>query len=289
MSNKIIYECKLDKKTREYAETNLNETEESRTSGIQSILQWIEANPAINAKPDPKSILAFLRGCKFNLDHTQEKLTNYYCMRRDIPEWFRNRNPLLAEIQELVKLGVFLPLLNRNHDAANQQQLIVIIRTTAHDPHRHKQDDVFKAGKMILDIAAMEDELAQIYGVTAIFDMHGLGLAYGRQFTPAMIRKAVYAWQNYHCRPKRLEFINAPTFVNVVLNVFKGFMSNKLKGRVQVHFNGVEALRDIVPMEMLPKEYGGEGESVQIIAKYWYQKLLEYSDWFEDDEQYKAR
>lgn len=78
-------------------------------------------------------------------------------------------------------------------DAAGR--LVVLIRVAAHDPRRHLQNDVFKVGKMTLDLAMEQDEYISVYGVTAIFDLTGVSLGHARQLTPGMIKKAVHAWQ----------------------------------------------------------------------------------------------
>lgn len=169
-----------------------------------------------------------------------------------------------------------------------ENRLVIIIRTASHDPKRHTQDDVFKAGKMILDVAALEDESVQIYGVTAIFDLTGVGVWHSRNLTPQSVKRTVFAWQNYHCRPKQLEFINAPLYVNVMLNIFKSFMTDKLKRRVGVHYGGSDSLHQVVDKKILPPEYGGEGESLESLVGYWHEKLVSRRDWFMEDEQYKA-
>ena len=268
-----------DASTRQFCAEILNETAETRTEALTTLKAWASNNPQLHINADDDSLIPFLRGCKFDIPRTQKKLTDYYTMKRDIPEWYANRDPTLPQIQDLVKLGVFVPL--KDH---HENQLVVIIRTAAHNPSIHKQDDVFKAGNMVLDVATKDDEMAQIYGIIAIFDMTGVGLGHARQMTPGIIKKAVRSWQNYHCRPKRLEFINAPVYINVVLSIFKGFMSDKLKSRVQVHYTNYK----IVPKEILPKEYGGDGESLEDIINYWHGKLLENVKWFDEDEKFRA-
>lgn len=279
----IKYKFTLDAAAKEFAEKQLNETEESRANCIEEIRKWLEENQWLNAKNDDLSILTFLRGCKFNIERTKDKLKNYYVMRAERPEWFTNRDPLLPEIKELVRLGVFVPLRK-----FQDNRLIVIIRAAAHDPKRHDMNDVFKAGKMLLDIAAMENEQTSIYGVTAIFDMKGVSLAHVRQLPPSLIKEAVHAWQNYHCRPKQLEFVNAPVYVNVVLRIFKRFMSEKLRGRVNVHFRGLGALHRAVDKDNLPVEYGGQEERLQDLVEYWSQKVTTYREWFREDEKFRA-
>lgn len=141
---------------------------------------------------------------------------------------------------------------------------------------------------MILDIAALENESVTIYGVTAVFDMKNISLAHARQLPPSRIKKAVHAWQNYHCRPKHLEFVNAPVYVNVVLSIFKSFMSEKLRSRVNVHFSGLGSLHNVVDRENLPVEYGGTDGSIREVIEYWAEKLVRYKGWFEEDEKFKA-
>ncbi|KAF5285690.1 hypothetical protein FQR65_LT13075 [Abscondita terminalis] len=264
MSVKVKYanEC-----MKEYAISNLNETEENVCNAVEDIKNWINNTPGLNAKTDDKSILAFLRGCKFNLEPTKKKMKNFYVMKLERTEWFLNRDPYLTEISELIDLGVFVPL-NKYHN----NMLVVIIRTAAHDPKVHKQDNVFKAGKMILDLAIEENfDNATIYGVCAIFDMSGISLPHARQLPPHVIKKAVFAWQNYYCRPKQLEFINAPMY-----------------GRVKVHFSGNESLHKVVAKEILPVEYGGCNGTLADLIQYWGKKVREHKDWFKNDEQYRA-
>lgn len=119
----------LDAAAREFAEKNLGETDTIRHHAIREIREWLHTNPNLNARNDDRTILAFLRGCKFNIDRAKGKIERFYRMRAELPEWFANRDPRLVEICELVRLGVFVPL-RRYQD----NRLIVIIRTAAHDP-----------------------------------------------------------------------------------------------------------------------------------------------------------
>lgn len=65
-------------------------------------------------------------------------------------------------------------------------------------------------------------------------------------------------------------------------------MSEKLRGRVNVHFRGLGSLHKIVDRENLPYEYGGTDGPLSDVIQYWADKLLSYRDWFLEDEKYKA-
>lgn len=279
----IPYVFPYTEDVKNYAEQELKETEQSRQHGIQEIVKWIDETKEIEGDKSVEAILPFLRACKFDAARTKGKMWNYYHLKGNTPQWFENRDPDIPEMQELAKIGCFIPM-KKLHD----KKMVVIIRTGAHDPTKHKQDDVFKIGMMLLDIATKLTEMAQIYGVIAIFDMTGVGWRHARQLTPAMIKRAVDTWQNYHIRPKQLEFINAPTYINVVLNIFKQFMSAKLKSRVRVHYTENFNLTELISAEVLPQEYGGQDGDLKQHIEYWRIKLLEHKEWFIENEKYKS-
>ncbi|XP_045475490.1 retinol-binding protein pinta-like [Harmonia axyridis] len=267
----------------QYAQTILHETTESRENGLDELKKWAEENSNLHVRTEEKYIVPFLRGCKYDVKKTKEKLKNFYLMRRDVPEWFSNRNPNLPQIQELVKMGTFVVLKN-----TYENKLVMVVRPTIPDPSIYDLDTIIKAGTMVLDIAVMEEELAQIYGVYAIIDLKNTGFRHVRQYTLTRIKNIVNTWHNYHCRPKKLMFINAPTFIHVVLNIFKSFMTQKLKKRIEVSYEGNSALEKAIDISILPKDYGGEKETVAELGRQCSEKLTSYSEWFAEDEKYKA-
>jgi hypothetical protein len=50
----------------------------------------------------------FLRGSKFSLERTKEKLDLYYSMRGLLPEFFKNTDPLRSPMKELLAIGYTL-------------------------------------------------------------------------------------------------------------------------------------------------------------------------------------
>lgn len=61
-------------------------------------------------------------------------------MRTERVEWFSNRDPFRPEISELLDIGVFLPLENKDPSGCQ----VFIVRTGAHDTKRHNQNDMLK-------------------------------------------------------------------------------------------------------------------------------------------------
>lgn len=55
-----------------------------------------------------------------------------------------------------------------------------------------------------------------------------------------------------------------------------------------VHGGKREELFKIIPKKFLPKDYGGEGKSVQELIDYWEEKILSYIEFFKEENQYGA-
>lgn len=189
----------------------------------------------------------------------------------------------------------------REKDGENRQT--VIIRTAAHNPSKHKQNDVFKIGRMVLDYLVAHDETISVYGICAIFgktygifyalssrlyyivlDMEGISLGHALQMTPRLIKRAVNSWEHYPLRIKKLEFVNANYGINVVLDIFRSFMTAKMKERISVKRGNPK----FKASDKLPKELGGVVETYATLAHLWKQTLENDQQWFLDDDKFKS-
>ncbi|XP_046383324.1 retinol-binding protein pinta-like isoform X2 [Ischnura elegans] len=280
------YVCTLPEDARLCAEKELGEDADKREELIREVQEWLKREAAyLRARTDDLSVLKFLRGCKFDRVATQTKLRNFYEMRAKVPEWYSKRDPELPEVQEMLKMGTFLPLLDKN----DRGQQVVLIRAAVHDPRKHQQNDLFKTSNMLVDLMVHEDELISVYGVVAIVDLKGVSLGHALQMTPSIIWKAVHAWQDcYPVRIKSMNFINAPSYVDVVLNVFRKFMTKKMAKRILVHGYNIQSLHKVVSPEILPKEYGGTKGKLEELIGYWKKVAMEKREWFIAEEKYKA-
>jgi hypothetical protein len=54
---------------------------------------------------DTQWLTTFLRGCKFSLERTKEKLDMFYTLRTALPEIFKNRDPMLPHLHSIIEKG----------------------------------------------------------------------------------------------------------------------------------------------------------------------------------------
>ncbi|KDR16730.1 Alpha-tocopherol transfer protein-like, partial [Zootermopsis nevadensis] len=233
---------------------------------------------------DSQWLITFLRGCKFSLERTKSKIEMFYTLRTALPEFYANRDPMLPEIQYILKLGTMLPL-PLPDDAGRR---IILMRTGITDPDKVKIADVFKAQMMVADILLEEDDRISICGTMNVMDHSKATLTHMAQFSPSLTKKASTLFQDgYPIRPKGMNHINMNPAIITVFNMFKSFMNEKMKSRLFVH-SDMDSLYKNVPQRLLPQEYGGEAGSLAAITEEWKKKVEARRGWLMEGEMYRS-
>ncbi|XP_064107324.1 retinol-binding protein pinta-like isoform X5 [Macrobrachium nipponense] len=277
------YVCNLSPELIQRAKDELNEDPERRAADIQHIRDWLKKQPHIKARTDDWTILRFLRGCKFSLEKTKQKIDMFYTCKSMCPEWYTNRDPQDKRLRAILEMGEVLPL--PGYDPKGRK--MILVRSGAHDPKEYEMDEVFKATCFINDIMFEEDEQAGITGIVNVLDMDGVTAAHMMQMSPALVKKVMTIWQEgYPMRPKGLNYINTPAAFDTVFNIFKSFMKEKMKKRIHIHGSDLESLYKEVPKECLPVEYGGTNGTIEEIKDYWIKRVDARRDWLLEDEKY---
>ena len=71
------YKCSLCEKSIKKAQKELNEDPKERLGAVETLREWTEREPWINAPRDPCFLLSFLRWSKFSQLKARERLANY--------------------------------------------------------------------------------------------------------------------------------------------------------------------------------------------------------------------
>lgn len=73
----MLKQSSLDEAADLYACEHLGESEDVVESSVLEIKQFLRENPNIKARDDQRTILCFLRSCKFNVEQTEKKIKEY--------------------------------------------------------------------------------------------------------------------------------------------------------------------------------------------------------------------
>ncbi|XP_011164673.2 retinol-binding protein pinta isoform X3 [Solenopsis invicta] len=231
---------------------------------------------------DDYFILRFLRVCKFNLEKTKVRMQNYYKQRSHLPEWYMNKDPFRPELQELLEMGLVLPL----REPDNQGRLVIIMHCTRHDPRRHEISNIFKIAMAVFEVAMKYYSAASVYGCALFMNVANPTIRHAGQMRPQIIKNIVHAWQScYPIRVQSINMINAPEYVEIVLKIFRYFMTEKMQNRLHVYTQKMmqNYFKDI-PANILPVEYGGTNGTLLELTEYWKKLVEENRDWIMENE-----
>merc|ERR1711892_306266 len=108
------------------AKDELGENKARIESDLQSLKDWISKTPHLKGiRKDDAYLLKFLRGCKFSLERSKEKLDLYNACRASVPNWFDNWDVQSTLFQKFLDWGNFLPL--PGYDKHGRQ--VILMRT----------------------------------------------------------------------------------------------------------------------------------------------------------------
>ncbi|KAI4466007.1 alpha-tocopherol transfer protein-related [Holotrichia oblita] len=274
----------LSKELQAKAIAELNEKPERIEEDIEYIKEWLRKQQHLNARLEDQLILNYLRGCKFSLEKTKAKFDSLYTLKGMLPEFFTNRDPFRKEIQDILKLGLALPLPKTSTPDGPR---VMLLRSIP-DPSIYKMEDVFKVNMMIGDIMVQEDDQYIVGGLVLFNDVSGAGVSYLTHMTPSLAKKSMTYYQDaYPTRPKELHFFNIPSFFDALLSIIKPFMKEKMQKRLRIHNTSrIEEMYQYIPKSILPTEYGGDAGPIQDLIDHWKKKVEDYAPWFKEDVKY---
>jgi len=266
------------------AEDELNEVPSRIQEDLHHLREWIQKQPHLNVRLDDQWLLAFVRGCKFSLEKTKQKLESFYTLRTLVPEFFSNRDPLTPEIQEILSLGCYWVPLPKSKDPAAPR--VLYKGNGLFDPEKIRLVDVMKVNFMIFDILMNEDDNFVIAGHHSFIDLKGFVVGHMLQITPSFIRKTGTCFlEGYPGRPKGMHFINMATVFETMLRPF--LVGQRIGNRITIN-SGTHYghLHNLIHKSLLPKDFEGENGTLSDLIAEWKTKIESYREWFLEDSKY---
>lgn len=283
--NNVDYRLRpLSSELQKIATEELNEVFERIEDDIQALREWISKQRHLRSRTSDQFLVAFLRGCKYSIEKAKQKIDNFYSMRATLPQIYQNRTVDDPKVLEIIKTGVCLRLPT---PTGYSGPLISIIRTAAYDINKYSFSDIIKVGTMISDIQLMEEDNCSVSGMIEIMDMTNVTANHLFHLNPSVVKKcAAYTDEAMPFRHKGIHFVCTIPQFESAYNTLKKLMGNKDNRKIQIHGNDLESLYKFVPKECLPVEYGGTNGTIEEIIQHWSKKILDYRDFFIEEQNY---
>ncbi|XP_075152592.1 retinol-binding protein pinta-like [Haematobia irritans] len=251
---------------------------------LLALKTWIQQQPHLKARLEDRFLIQFLRGCKYSLERAKEKLDRFYALTSKYTDMFSTKdvdNPIFREVHNL---GCFLPLPTPLNDNGPR---IVIYRLN-YPVEKYTIEQALQPCNTIHELMLINDPYACIQGLVYFIDFGEATFNHVLHFSPSAIKRmAAYLERSLPFRIKGFHFVNVTPFADPWLKAVKACLSDKLRQRIFIYGKDWSTkIEKHVPLKYLPKEYGGENNSLQQIVKDYNKVWDEYRDYFKENSQY---
>jgi len=266
-----------EKELEDSANKQYGETPAILESSLRDLRIWLSKSPHLHSiQQDDKCLEMFLRGCKFSLERTKEKLDTFHSIKGSVPEWFDDWDPFNPIFQEVLNSGVYLPL--PGYDKKGRYVVLCLVGKI--NTAKVKLNDVLKAVNMVVTTAIDGDKQTMIQGFVTIQDMDGVGLQHVSLFDFSTMKKLITMVETaWPLKPKAEHHLNMPSLMENMHNMIQSMQKQKMRDRTQVHKTGdLTKLHEDVGLDILPIEYGGTNGTIEDLTKYWKKKVEDNKD-----------
>ncbi|CAB0036247.1 unnamed protein product [Trichogramma brassicae] len=249
---------------------------EMRSRDIAAIREWLAKQPHLPDHMDDKRLEHFLFGCKNSVERCKKILETYFSARTALSEFFAARDPLARDVQQSCDVVEYFVLPRVTEDGYR----VTILRLHDTALERFSLTAITRRILMVLDVRLQEEpSLSNIM----IFDLKGFTAGHFAKCSPtqAIVKKAMLATQDsMPFRLHRVHYLNAPAFINSILNIFYPLLKEKLITKFRIHTGGGEELHAYLDKDILPCEWGGKAGTFQELNESWRLKIEKNRDWF---------
>lgn len=258
---------------KEIARKELRETPEVVEAAKKELIELLKADPELNVPLENDAwLVRFLRPTKYYAQSAYKLIKEYYKFKVKHKDVYQGLIP--SKERNVFDQNILLVLPNRDQLG---RRILIIELGKKWKPKKCPLDDVFKGIVLFLE-AAMYEPTTQIAGAQVIFDMDGLYMQQAWQFTPQFAKRIVdWLQDSVPVRIKGLHIVNQPYIFNMVFQLFKPFLREKLKSRIYFHGKDRESLHQHLSAKCLPDVYGGTFPLPNVSSNEWYE-LLKHCD-----------
>ncbi|XP_045453863.1 retinol-binding protein pinta-like [Melitaea cinxia] len=265
-------------KQAEMIKSELGEGPEELEKGVRDLRSMCAANPYLPQPEvlDRKLLESFLRGCRMDFERARKKLETFCYARSRFRDLFENRSLTEPPLNDVCKFLDIAPLPKLTDEGLR----VTIFRVRPNYPE--SAADIAAAVRAILLISdvRMHDETL-IAGDVFVWEASHVRASIAARVAAAagMVRRSIQLAQAaYPQRMRRIHVVGAPALVASSLHLMRSCVNEKVRKRYYLH-SKAEELLDHFPVRVLPVEWGGEEESIEILTKKWKRRVDEVRDY----------
>ncbi|OWR54967.1 retinol-binding protein pinta-like [Danaus plexippus] len=268
-------------KQEEFIKQELGEGPGDLERGLRDLHSMCAANPYL---PQPEALdtnllKTFLRGCRMDFERARKKLETFCYSRSRYRDLFEHRSLNEPPLNDVCKFLDIVPLPKLTDEGLR----VTIFRVRPNYPE--SSSDILAAVRAVLlicDVRLRDETL--IAGDVFIWEATHVRASIAARVAAAAgaVRRSIQLAQAaYPQRMRRIHVVGAPALVASSLNLMRACVNEKVRKRYYLH-DKTEELLEHIPARVLPVEWGGEEESIEVLNRKWRRRVDEMRDYLRD-------
>ncbi|KAJ8954256.1 hypothetical protein NQ318_005852 [Aromia moschata] len=240
---------------------------------VKSLQNWAEMQPHL-PRMNELQVATFLQSCYYSNELAKITIDNYFTVKTLCPDIFGNRNPQDSAVRVAMNTLLVTVLPKQTPEGYS----IIFFKIMDSNPDNYS----FPLSVRVFDMATMLDlhKNGPSKGMIILVDMKGVMLGHMLKLSVVVMKKFMYYLQEaMPIRLKSMEFFNIVPFMDKILAIMKPFMKKELLGSLYLHTDQ-EELHKRIPRDLLPQDYGGSCETLQILLEKNKSLLNDNADFF---------
>ncbi|XP_065201065.1 alpha-tocopherol transfer protein-like [Planococcus citri] len=251
---------------------------ELKKDDIDHIQEWVKKQPHL-PEISEQQVIMFLHSCYYRLEATKTTIENFFTIRTYAPEIFSKRDPFEKDVQESLKTMYMTKLPGKTAQGYD----VFYSRLKRIEPEFYIMADIIKTYNMHSDIWNAENGTS--VGHIIALDLEGISLGHvGRINMNVMKKNLSYLQDAMPVRLKGIHMLNVVPFIDMVMNMLRPFMKPHLQALFQFHQANSPEVYEHIPKSLIPKECGGDGESLSVLQAETKKILEDNVEWFKKEE-----
>lgn len=186
------------------------------------------------------------------MDEVFTLFESYMLVKHNYPKWYNIDEEGEQRMKQLYESGFAYPLPQRTSSGAR----IILIQTRKLDTKMFNVTDSIRLIHWIARVV-LEEEETQIAGILTIVDQSELSLAHCRMFSVSDTYDMISVTKSAVVgRQKGLIMVSLPSSLSVLLELAQRLAPKKLTDKISL-LRDMQALKNVIPEELLPSELGG--------------------------------
>ncbi|CAG4933776.1 unnamed protein product [Colias eurytheme] len=245
---------------------------------VAKIRKWLQTQPHLPEKyiTDLDIIHAYY-SCNNSIEVAKQLMDLNYSLRTLFTSYFKDR-VFDSKMEGILQRQLFVFLPGKSRDG----NTILYTHGLNTDPSLFDVADNFRAFFLTIDFWQYECGTAP--GLELVVNFENYNMSHAPKIDLKNIQQFLYYVQKaIPIKLKKIHLLNAPPFIERLMNMMKPFVTNDLVHVVLPHSEGFKTLKEYIPIEAFPKEVGGNNKPLDELLDDVLNKLRANKAFFENE------